>query len=189
MATTRTFVAVAASAEVRHGVLRLIETLRPNAGDVKWVESQNLHWTLQFLGDVDERDLPEVCAAVADAASEIEAFEIETRGAGAFPSPDRPRTLWIGAGQGARPMSVLHAAVERLLKKRGYRGEERRFVPHITLGRARGKGRPQSLAAQLAALADYDAGTMLVDEVTVYASVLGGDGPEYRVLSRAGLSS
>jgi len=186
--TIRTFIAVAASHEVRQGALRLIETLRPAAGDVKWVEAENLHWTMQFLGDVDERDIPEVCEAIAKAAEEIEPFDVETRGAGAFPSADRPRTLWIGAGQGERNMSVLHAAIERRLKKRGYRGEERRFVPHITLGRARGKGRPHSLTTELAAMADYDAGTMLVDEVTVYASELGRDGPEYRVLSHAPLS-
>ena len=184
----RTFIAVAASLEIRQGALRLIETLRPAAGDVKWVEAENLHWTMQFLGNIDERDIPEVCEAVAKAAEEMEAFEVEARGAGAFPSADRPRTLWIGAGQGERSLSVLHAAVERRLKKRGYRGEERRFVPHITIGRARGKGRPHSLTAELATLADYDAGTMLVDEVTVYASELGRDGPEYRVLSRAPLS-
>jgi 2'-5' RNA ligase len=184
----RTFIAVAASSQVRQHALRLIETLRPSAGDVKWVESENLHWTLQFLGNVDERDIPEVCDAVAKAAEELESFEVATRGAGAFPSPDRPRTLWIGAGQGERNMSVLHAAIERRLRKRGYRGEERRFVPHITIGRARGKVRPQSLATELAELADYDAGTMLVDEVTVYASELGREGPEYRVLSRAPLS-
>jgi 2'-5' RNA ligase len=184
----RTFIAVAASPEIRQGALRLIETLRPAAGDVKWVEAENLHWTMQFLGNIDERDIPEVCEAVAKAAEEMEAFEVETRGAGAFPSADRPRTLWIGAGGGERNMSVLHAAIERRLKKRGYRGEERRFVPHITIGRARGKGRPHSLVAELATLAEYDAGTMLVDEVTVFASDLGRDGPEYRVLSHAPLS-
>jgi 2'-5' RNA ligase len=185
---TRTFIAVAVSPDVRQGALRLIETLRPAAGDVKWVDAENLHWTLQFLGNIDERDIPEVCEAVAKAAEEIEPFDVETRGAGAFPSADRPRTLWIGAGLGERNMSVLHAAIERRLRKRGYRGEERRFVPHITIGRARGKDRPHSLANELAAHADYDAGTMLVDEVTVYASELGRDGPEYRVLSHAPLS-
>jgi 2'-5' RNA ligase len=183
----RTFIAVAASPEVRQGAMRLMETLRPAAGNVKWIEKENLHWTLQFLGNVDERNLPEVCDAVATAAQEIEPFDVETRGAGAFPAADRPRILWIGAGQGERNMSVLHAAIERRLRKRGYRGEERRFVPHITIGRARGKGRPHSLAKELAALANYDAGTMLVDEVTVYASELGREGPEYRVLAHAPL--
>jgi 2'-5' RNA ligase len=160
----------------------------PAAGDVKWVAAENLHWTLQFLGNLDEREIPAVCDAVTTAVAEIEPFDLEAKGAGAFPSADRPRTLWIGAGEGTRPMSVLHSAIERRLKKRGYRGEERRFVPHITIGRAGRKGRPQSLADELATLADYDAGTMLVDEVTVYASELTSEGPEYRVLGRAPLA-
>jgi 2'-5' RNA ligase len=187
----RTFIAVAASAEVRHGALKLISRLRLSdaAADVKWVAAENLHWTLQFLGDVDEREIPAVCDAVSMATSDLEPFEIEARGAGAFPSADRPRTLWIGAGQGGRPMTVLRAAIDRRLRKRGYRSEERRFVPHITLGRAGRKGHPKSLANQLAGLADYDAGTMLVDEVTVYSSQLGPGGPTYDILARAPLSA
>lgn len=186
--TIRTFIAVAVSPDVRRQAVKLCDQLRPVAGDVKWVAPENLHWTLQFLGNLDVRAIPEVCDAVAAGAAELEAFEVHALGAGAFPSPDRPRTLWIGAGEGDRAMSVLHSTVERRLRKRGYRGEERRFVPHITIGRAGRKGQPLSLAGVLTALADYDAGTMLVDEVTVYASELRADGPEYRVLARAPLA-
>jgi 2'-5' RNA ligase len=186
----RTFVAVAASPAVRQAALTLMSRLRQseNARDVKWVAADNLHWTMQFLGDVDERDIPEVCKAVSDAAVEVQPFDLEARGAGAFPSADRPRTLWLGAGQGVKEMCALQKAIERRLKKRGYRGEERRFVPHLTLGRAGRNGRPQSLAAELAALADYEGGLMHVDEVTVYSSRLGPDGPTYEPLARAPLS-
>jgi RNA 2',3'-cyclic 3'-phosphodiesterase len=186
----RTFIAVAASTEVRSAAVKLMHRLRLSsaAANVKWVAPENLHWTLQFLGDVDERDIPEVCQAVANAATECDSFDIEAHGAGAFPSADRPRTLWIGAGQGAKEMGTLQAAVERRLRKRGYRGEERRYVPHITLGRAGRKGQPHSLATELAELSDYDAGSMLVDEVTVYSSQPGHDGPTYDVLARAPLA-
>ena len=189
--SARTFIAVPASAEVRHAALQLTSRLRLSgpAADIKWVAAENLHWTLQFLGNVDERDIPEVCTAVATAALETEAFEIEARGAGAFPSAERPRTLWLGAGQGSREMAALQKAIERRLKKRGYRGEERRFVAHVTLGRAGRKAPPRSLADELAALADYDAGAMLVDEVTVYSSHLGREGPAYEILARAPLSA
>jgi len=188
MAGTRTFVAVAVTTDIRRSAGKLAEQLRPFAGDVKWVAAENLHWTLQFLGNVDERDIPEVCQAVAAAALECESFDIEARSAGAFPSADRPRTLWIGAGHGAREMTALQKAIQRRLRKRGYRGEDRRFVPHITLGRAGRKGPPRSLANELAGLADYDAGSMLVDEVTVYSSQLGPEGPRYDVLARAPLA-
>ncbi|MEX0641934.1 MAG: RNA 2',3'-cyclic phosphodiesterase [Pirellulales bacterium] len=183
----RTFIAVAASSEIRHGAARLISRLRLSAGDVRWTPTDNLHWTLQFLGDVDEREIPAVCDAVAEASVTIEPFDLIAQGAGAFPSPDRPRTLWLGAGQGRDAMIALQSAIEHPLKKLGFRGEDRRYVPHLTLGRAGRHGCPPSFSTELAALADFDAGSMLVDEVTIIASTLAREGSEYRVLAHAPL--
>jgi 2'-5' RNA ligase len=185
---TRTFIAVPASPDVCGGAERLIGRLRPTAGDVRWVAPDHMHLTLQFLGDVDDLEIPAVCDAVAAAPVEIEPFELVARGAGAFPTADRPRTLWIGAGQGTDELCRLQAAIQKRLKKLGYRSENRRYVPHITLGRAGRNARPKSLAAELAALADFDAGTMTVDEVTVFASTLTREGSEYRVLAHAPLA-
>jgi 2'-5' RNA ligase len=185
---TRTFIAVAASPEIRQAAQKLADQLRPAAGDVKWVAPENLHWTLQFLGDVDELEIPTVCSAVSAAVAQLESFDLEARGAGAFPAADRPRTLWLGAGVGSQAMVALHAAIDKKLRHLGYRGEGRRFVPHITLGRAGRKGPPRPLVRELASLAEYDGGSMLVDEVTVYASRLGPEGPKYEVLARAPLA-
>jgi RNA 2',3'-cyclic 3'-phosphodiesterase len=185
---TRTFIAVAASPDIRRAAAKLADALRPAAGDVKWVAPENLHWTLQFLGDVDDLEIPAVCNAVSTAVAELESFDLAARGAGAFPAADRPRTLWLGAGAGAQAMVALHAAIQKKLDRLGYRGEHRRFVPHITLGRAGRKGPPRPLVRELAALAEYDGGSMLVDEVTVYASRLGPEGPTYEVVARAPLA-
>ena len=188
MARTRTFVAVETTAEIRRRAAELAALLSGVAGDVKWVATENLHWTLQFLGEVEDLEIPELCAEVAMAAAECEPFELAAAGAGAFPSADRPRTLWIGAGQGADEMMALQTSIERRLKKRGYRAENRRFVPHLTLGRAGRLRNSQSLVEELAALADYEAGVMLVDEVTVFASRLTRDGSLYEPLGRAPLA-
>jgi 2'-5' RNA ligase len=182
----RTFIAVVAADEIRRSAAKLASVLRSAAGDVKWVEPENLHWTLQFLGDIDQLEIPALCAAVANATLEIDCFDLEARGAGAFPGPDRPRTLWLGAGGGAQAMVALHHAIQRKLDKLGYRAEHRRFVPHLTLGRAGRNARP--LVRELASLAEFEAGTMLVDEVTVFASKLTPEGPRYDVLARAPLA-
>jgi 2'-5' RNA ligase len=184
----RTFIAVTTSPGIRQAGLKLAQLLGPAAGDVKWVAPENMHWTLQFLGDVDQLEIPGVCTAVSSAAMEIEAFDLEARGAGAFPAPDRPRTLWIGAGAGAQAMVALHDAIQRKLTRLGYRSEHRRFVPHITLGRAGRDSPPRPLMRELAGLAEYEAGSMLVDEVTVFASKLTSEGPLYEVLARAPLA-
>ena len=85
-------------------------------------------------------------------------------------------------------MIALHDAIQRKLTRLGYRSEHRRFVPHLTLGRVGKDSPPRPLVRELAGLAEYNAGTMLVDEVTVFASKLTSDGPVYDVLSRAPLA-
>jgi RNA 2',3'-cyclic 3'-phosphodiesterase len=188
MQPLRTFIAVVASPEIRAAARKIAHLLMPAAYDVRWVADANLHWTLQFLGDVDVLEIPAICNAVSQAVREMPAFELEVRGAGAFPAADRPRTLWLGAGTGAQSMVALQAGIQRQLDLLGYRGESRRYVPHLTLGRAGGKSSPRPLVRELASLADFDAGVMLIDEVTVFSSKLQSDGPVYDVLAHAPLA-
>lgn len=188
MHARRTFIAVVASPEVRQAAVKVAAILRPSAGDLSWVTSENLHWTLQFLGDVEQLEIPGLCNAVSAAVGELESFDLEVRGVGAFPAADRPKTLWLGAGAGAQAMIALHAAIQRKLDRLGYRSEARRYVPHLTLGRAGRNSTPRDLVRELAGLADFDAGTMLVDEVTIFSSELKSDGPVYEVLAHAALA-
>ena len=184
----RAFIAVELPAEVRHRAVDLLRRLRHSVSDVKWVEPENLHWTLQFLGEVGELEIPAICDAVAAAAAEHEPFELEAHGAGAFPTPDRPRTLWLGAGQGREALIALQASVADHLFKLGYRAEERRFVPHLTLGRAGRNVKAATLAAELAKLTDFDGGMMFVDEITVFPSPPSRNGPLYEPLGHLPLA-
>jgi 2'-5' RNA ligase len=188
MPKTRTFIAVEAIDEVHAAALTAIDRLRSAADNVKWVEPENLHWTLQFLGDLTDVEMAEVCLRAVRTAARFEAFDVEGHGVGAFPSIQRPRTLWLGAGEGADRLIELQAGVEDALSTLGFRGENRQFVPHLTLGRVgRGAAGGRLLAERLEEMADYDGGVMGVDAVTVFASELGREGPTYHVLARAPL--
>ena len=122
-------------------------------------------------------------------AAEVHGFELELRGAGAFPSAARPRTVWLGAGEGAQEMTALHGQVEAQLAKLGFRKEHRRFQTHLTIGRVRGGGPGVAeLAARLQQNADFAAGRMAVDKLTVFASTLTPAGPIYDVLGTARLA-
>lgn len=184
----RTFVAIPIPDDIRRRALDVATRLAAVAPEVKWVEPQSLHWTLNFLGNVEQREIGEIAAAVAEGALECETFEISLRGAGAFPSPDRPRTLWLGAGEGRDMMIALQSSIEKSLELLGFRGEARRFTPHLTIGRP-GRGEPsRALAQELAALADFDGGKMFVDEVILYSSELTREGPVYDPLAFAPLA-
>jgi 2'-5' RNA ligase len=186
--TLRTFVAVEINGPIRARAGELIAALAGTSADVKWVEPHNLHLTLKFLGDVHERDIAKVCQAVADGAVEVTPFELEIRGAGAFPSAARPRTVWLGAGEGAEPMVVLHDRVEAALAELGYREEHRRFQTHLTIGRVRGTGQGiAELGTLLQQQADVLVGRMTVGKVTVFCSTLTSQGPIYEAVGTARL--
>jgi 2'-5' RNA ligase len=190
MADIRTFVAVELSAAVIDRARSLIEHLRPSGADVKWVEPHNMHLTLQFLGDVPEPQTAEVCGAVSEAIKEFPSFDVSLAGAGAFPDARRPRTLWIGVREGIEPLTRLQAAIEAALDELGFPGEDRRFHPHLTIGRVRQGGGPEvrALGQLVRQHADFDAASATIDHVTVFSSILGKAGPTYQALVRAPLA-
>ena len=82
--TLRTFAAVEITGPIRARAKELIAALAGTAADVKWVEPHNLHLTLKFLGDVHQRDITDICRAIARGTAELTPFEVEVRGAGAL---------------------------------------------------------------------------------------------------------
>jgi len=188
--SARTFIAIEIDESVRRRAGELIQLLSAATPDVRWVEPHNLHLTLEFLGDVPLNEIPRVCHAVERAAGEITPFTLRMIGAGAFPHPGRPRTLWLGTGEGAPEAVALYKAVDRRLRKLGFRSEQRQFKPHLTIGRVR-RGGPglRPLSELLARHAGFEAGMCPVQHVTVFSSELTSDGPLYTVLARAELGS
>jgi RNA 2',3'-cyclic 3'-phosphodiesterase len=183
MPKTRTFIAVEAVDAVHCQALAAIDRLKPHATNVKWVEPENLHWTLQFLGDLRDEEIAEVCRRVGKVVANLEDFSITASGVGAFPKPDRPKVLWLGGEEGVEEFCQLQAAIEQNLEGMGFRGENRRFVPHLTLGRVGPGGNSGTLALAIGDLANFAGGQMFVDEVVVYASEPQRSGPKYSPLA------
>ena len=186
--TVRTFLAVDISDAVRRRTTELIGQLDAAGADVKWVESHNRHLTLKFLDEVPLREIPRISEALERAVVDHKAFEIEVHGAGAFPHPGRPRTVWVGVQYGREQLADLAGAIDKALAKLGYRKESRRFEPHLTIGRVRGSGPTVGeLGRLLKQHAEFDAGRCRIDEVIVFSSQLTSEGPVYESLSRARL--
>jgi 2'-5' RNA ligase len=184
---TRTFIAVELDPAVRSRAEELIGILSAADADVKWVETENLHLTLQFLGEVPDAELAAVCRAVEKGAAQVRPFDLEVGGAGAFPSSNRPRTLWIGAAAGTEQMADLHDHIALELADLGYQDEDRKFQTHLTIGRTRSGKNVYALGQLLKQHVDFQAGRMCVEKATVFSSKLGRGGPIYEVLATAPL--
>jgi 2'-5' RNA ligase len=130
-----------------------------------------------------------VCRGTIARCKELPVFRMSVEGLGSFGNPRRPRTVWIGVGEGSAEVKELQAALEAKMLELGcYRREERAFTPHVTLGRVKQADPEERLAALLQKKADWKGGTVEVREVLVMSSELTSKGPIYTVLSRAPLA-
>lgn len=184
---TRTFLAVELDKGVRRQIAGLIDLMTRQVSGIKWVESENIHLTLKFFGDVDELDIPEICQTVQETLSSHEAFSINCRGVGAFPHMARARTIWVGVNDGETEICNLQEDIDEQLRLIGFRSESRRFHPHITLGRVRDGRNRELIRELLQTYVDAQFGTLPVAVLTLFSSQLAKTGPEYNVLARFGL--
>ncbi|MEM1620035.1 MAG: RNA 2',3'-cyclic phosphodiesterase [Fervidicoccaceae archaeon] len=148
---------------------------------VKLVEDENLHVTLAFIGEVPEVLVDRVrnCLARVSRPS----FSAHLRGLGAFPSPQRPRVLWVGIEEGRAELEELHRAVSRNLISAGvgFRGSS--FEPHVTIGRVKGARNIAVLTKILEQYSDFEVGWLKVSEFRLKRSVLTPRGPIYSTLA------
>jgi 2'-5' RNA ligase len=174
----RTFIAVSPPREVRLEVEEGIRKVRAFASDAKWVSSDNFHFTLRFLGNIEEERLDLLAECVAKSVRGEAPFEVTLSGLGAFPSVMKPRVLWVGTGQGADRLSGLARLVEAGLRKKGFGKADKAFAPHLTVARWR---RPQRSPkfAEFMESQSLEAGPFRVEAVHVMESKLRPQGPVY----------
>src|SRR3989442_784904 len=108
-------------------------------------------------------------------------FEVALSGAGAFPSPARPRVLWLGVTDGALPLLQAAERLRTALRQRGFTLEERPFRPHLTFARVRPRGE-RSAKRALAAIAPGEFARWTTREACLMQSVLGKGGATHTVL-------
>jgi 2'-5' RNA ligase len=108
---------------------------RGGLAGARWIDPENYHITLRFIGDVDHSTANEVTDAL-DRLAESEAFSIKLNHLGVF-GGDKPRALYAGVENNI-VLARLQAAQERVLQRLGLEPEGRKFVPHVSLARLRG---------------------------------------------------
>lgn len=137
----RLFVAVNFPTPVRRALAGIAAQLADAELPVRWTSEDAFHLTLRWLGDRDDDDVAAVTGILHELATEFEPFEADFGPVGAFPSPRRPRVIWIAVDAGPR-LRLLRDELERRLARDGFGRDERSFRPHVTLGRAKRDARP-----------------------------------------------
>lgn len=190
----RLFYALELPERVRNRLEEEVRRISVARADVAWTRSENYHMTLRFLGETDDRALPELIGLLKDATSKCPPLDLEPCGLGSFPEGDPiPHVVWAGV-RGASPaadtaMKELRQALNDGARALGHRAEKGRFVPHITLGRIRSDREVKALMDRMGPAKIRPFGRFLAREVVLFESHDGEFGTEYTPLARSVLSN
>lgn len=182
----RLFVAVNFPDEIKQALGAFIKGIRQHPVDVKWVEVENLHLTVQFLGNVPEDQVSAIVDALNRSRTGVNPFYLSLSGVGVFPSIEQPRVLWVGVSGETDFLSRLHRQVQKELEQLGFESEKRRFSPHLTLARVRSPQGFSAVMERAEQLAGKQGkfGTAKIVSLDLMQSELEPKGPKYSFLTR-----
>ena len=168
----RTFVAIEVSDQ---NVLNSIRQVQSELNiKAKPVELYNMHFTVQFLGEVSE----EMTRKISDALGSLEfsPFLISFVGIGVFPKPSFPRVIWVGVNEGVNELEKLAEIIRTKLSHLGF-SPDKKFKPHVTIFRI--KNKIEGISSKLEKFSSYYFGKQIVSEIKLKKSELTPNGPIY----------
>ena len=167
----RLFVAVPLPEEIQDRVGELCSGL-PNA---RWVDPDNFHLTLRFIGEVDESQFDDIDMALS--VVRAPAFRLKLSGVDSFGNNNGVRAVWVGV---EREPALFHLLdkVESALVRAGIAPETQKFKPHVTLTRSRQRSDAR-LGEFIQRNSLFQAGPFRVTEFTLFSSFLSQSGSIY----------
>lgn len=185
----RAFVAVPVEDPVVRRRLLGARSLLPELHGLRFTPAHQLHFTLKFLGEIEEGRVSDARRATAAAARRAPSFRLALEGLGAFPPRGPARVLWAGCGAGAGELVRLAAAVESAFVEEGFAPEARPFTAHLTLARVKDPDSGRRLARVLPDVPSEPFGAVAASSLVLFRSELTPRGADHAELLRVALES
>ncbi len=148
--------------------------------DLKLVETENIHMTVRFLGDITLNMAEKIFSEMSKV--QFKPFEAQLIGLGVFPSLNYPRVLWAGIAQGADQLQSVVSQLEPRLQSLGIPPDPKAFSPHLTIARVRSAKNKSQLADFVTKNEKYDFGSVSAKCLRLKRSELTPKGPIYSTL-------
>ncbi len=174
----RTFLAAEVPKHVRKKIDNFTQEERKKDLPIKWVSFENLHITLKFLGEIDEKKMEQIVPVIAEISKHHAPFKVRLEGLGCFPGPRNPRVLWVGVTEGAETLGRLACELEEGLSQFDFR-KEKRFHAHLTIGRIKKFCKIDDILSKSIATDTFG-----VEAITLFKSTLMSEGPLYEELKK-----
>ena len=150
---------------------------------IKWVEDHNIHVTVKFFGETDEKQIPFISETLGEVSQNTPALKFRLSGIVIFGSKYQPRVIWAGI-EPPGPLAQLMNVTQLEFEKSGYSSDRQNLVPHLTLGRIKYLKDKVLFQKAINKYAIITSEIIMVNECILFESILKREGPEYRVLGK-----
>lgn len=187
----RTFFALDLEPDVRNGIESARRVLGPLPGKINWVAPENLHVTMNFVGEVDDQRIPELCTIAERTAAAMPFSDIRFTNGPLVCIPPRGylRMIWSNVTDPAGRMAELYEALRKPIRAFGGKADNRPFRGHVTVARIKTTRRPDAIRKAVDNLRAKQFGTVRAEHLVLYASELKKTGPVYAPLATARIGS
>ncbi|MDD2509703.1 MAG: RNA 2',3'-cyclic phosphodiesterase [Syntrophomonas sp.] len=180
----RAFLAITVPDYLKDYAFSIKKQLVSTAADVKWVERENYHLTLKFLGEIKPELTEKIKQDMESVADSCPILQLRVNKLGVFPNQKRPRVIWLGIEGEMEKLNFLGERVDAHLYILGFEPEKRRSF-HLTLGRIRSESNKELLLQQLALInREVENISFPVHEFQLMESQLSSRGPTYLLHKR-----
>ncbi|MDX9697033.1 MAG: RNA 2',3'-cyclic phosphodiesterase [Bacteroidales bacterium] len=154
---------------------------------INWVNAENMHLTLFFLGDTSDNQISAISKELALLLAELKSFTITLKGLGVFKNILDPKVMWMGI-EHSEILDDMKVLVNKAMINSGFEVDNKVFKPHLTLGRIKNLTNKSALIEWIEKYRDHFFQDVLVNEIIFYESILSPKGPVYKVMKTFKLS-
>lgn len=162
--------------EIPPDIATELSMLRGGLSGARWIDVENYHLTLRFIGDIDQRTAGDIFSALERVRRPP--LSVTLDGLSTF-GGDKPRAI-VAKAKAEPPLVELQAEQERLIRRIGIPPEPRKFVPHVTLARLRAAS-PMAVADYLGARGYFPHRTFEANRFVLFSSRASTGGGPYVV--------
>jgi len=186
----RAFIAIELPSKIKAYLNNIQDKLKVSGADVRWVNPQNIHLTLKFLGEIEDKLEPQISRILEDVSLNKYSFTVRLDSLGAFPKINSPRIIWTGIKPENQVIYQIVEELENRMSVFGIPKEDKPFFAHLTIGRTRsGLNRDELINAMNVLSSEISQGKVecSVTKLTLFKSTLTPQGPIYTTLKEVNL--
>ncbi|HOQ20335.1 MAG: RNA 2',3'-cyclic phosphodiesterase [Methanothermobacter tenebrarum] len=180
MGKIRSFLAIDVDNPLKDKIIEVQRILEEADAQLKFVEPENLHFTLKFFGQINNNMIEKLSRTIKEKIGSYKPFKLKIEGVGVFPNKNYMRVIWLGA-KNPEEFSEIQKTLDEEFKRLGFK-KEKSYIPHLTIARVKGGKNKDRLLEKIEELENVQIGEMQIKELKLKKSELKPEGPTYTTI-------